>query len=117
MVALTDLVFPGFFRPGTIRMGDYFGIFHNGLLIAMAGERLAFGSHREISAVCTHPDHQRRGHALKLVKFLMERILRRGERPFLHVGVQNVRALPLYQNVGFVSENIAEINFYRRLDK
>ncbi len=41
MVALTDLAFPGFFRPRTNEMGTYYGIRINGELVAMAGERLA----------------------------------------------------------------------------
>jgi predicted GNAT family acetyltransferase len=114
MVALTDLVFPGFFRPGTVQMGEYFGTFEGQLLIAIAGERLAFKGHREISAVCTHPDYQRRGHAAGLLHLLMERIAKCGEIAFLHVGSQNDRARTLYENLGFVSENLAEVNFYRR---
>jgi ribosomal protein S18 acetylase RimI-like enzyme len=115
MVALTDLVFPGFFRAGTHRMCDYFGILHEGRLVAMAGERLVFGGHREISAVCTHADYQSRGYALMLVRFLMQRIIQRGERPFLHVGEHNTRALVMYQNLGFASERLTEINLYQRI--
>ena len=114
MTALTDLVFPGYFRPATIRMGDYFGIFHAGRLVAMAGERLAADRFREISAVCTHPDHQRRGHAAKLVKLLIRRMRGRNEVPFLHVGEQNEAARKLYEAMGFSIADRAEINHYRR---
>lgn len=57
MVALTDLAFPGFFRPRTCEMGSYFGIHHHGDLIAMCGERLMLPGYAEISGLCTHPAH------------------------------------------------------------
>lgn len=70
MMELTDLVFKGYFREGTIDMGRYIGIFSGHKLAAMAGQRFAPEGFREISAVCTHPDFQRRGLAGTLVKCL-----------------------------------------------
>ncbi len=67
MVALTDLAFPGFFRPRTNAMGAYYGIRVNGELVAMAGERLAVPGLSEISAVCTHPAHTGKGYARLLM--------------------------------------------------
>ena len=72
MVALTDLAFPGFFRPRTDAMGAYYGIRVNGELVAMAGERLAVPGLSEISAVCTHPAHTGKGYA----RLLMNRLLK-----------------------------------------
>ena len=61
MLGLVALTEPGPFRPGTIAMGSYYGHFEGSDLVAMAGERLGFDGHTEISAVCTHPDLQGRG--------------------------------------------------------
>lgn len=49
MVTLTDLAFPGFFRPGTWEMGAYYGVRREGELIAMGGERLLLPGYSEIS--------------------------------------------------------------------
>ena len=43
-------------RARTHELGDYFGVFEGGRLVAMAGERMDAAPWREISAVCTHPD-------------------------------------------------------------
>jgi GNAT superfamily N-acetyltransferase len=102
MVDLTTLVFPGFFRAGTPQMGRYFGIRDEALLAAMAGERMSLTGHREISAVCTHPQFTGRGYAARLVLWLVALILELGIVPFLHVGEANTRARELYRRVGFV---------------
>jgi ribosomal protein S18 acetylase RimI-like enzyme len=101
MLALTALVYPHYFRPRTIAMGGYIGIYEDGRLAAMAGERLHFDGHREISAVCTHPDFLGRGLARRLIALLTNRILERGERPFLHFSHDNTRAKALYERMGF----------------
>jgi GNAT superfamily N-acetyltransferase len=100
-VALAVLTNPGPFGPRNIELGDYFGIFEGDRLVAMAGERLAAGSMREVSAVCTHPDFQGRGLARRLVDKLVRRQLARGETPFLHVMTSNVLGHGLYQRLGF----------------
>ncbi len=61
MLALTALVFPGFFRARTIEMGRYIGIYHGRVLAAMAGERMRLDGYQEISGVCTHPEFLGRG--------------------------------------------------------
>jgi GNAT superfamily N-acetyltransferase len=100
-LALALLTNPGPFGPRTIELGEYFGLFEDGRLVAMAGERLAAGSMREISGVCTHPDFQGRGHARRLVDKLVRRQLARGETPFLHVMSTNLAGHGLYQRLGF----------------
>jgi ribosomal protein S18 acetylase RimI-like enzyme len=101
MLALTALVYPHYFRPRTIAMGRYFGIYDGGRLAAMAGERLHCEGHREISAVCTHPDYLGRGYARRLIALLTNDILDGGERPFLHFAHENTRAKALYVRLGF----------------
>jgi len=99
--ALATLTRPGPFGIRTIELGEYFGIFEDGRLIAMAGERMCAAPLREISGVCTHPDAQGRGLARRLMRKLILRQLQRGETPFLHVMTDNPGAYGLYQRMGF----------------
>jgi ribosomal protein S18 acetylase RimI-like enzyme len=100
-VALADLTRPGPFGPRTIELGEYIGVFEDGRLVAMAGERMHAGRLREISGVCTHPDRQGRGCARRLMAALVRRQLARGETPFLHVMRDNHGARGLYRRMGF----------------
>jgi ribosomal protein S18 acetylase RimI-like enzyme len=100
-LGLATLTRPGPFGPRTIELGEYFGYLDGGQLIAMAGERMAAPGLREISGVCTHPDHQGHGYARRLMEKLVLRQLQRGETPFLHVMRSNERAHALYQRMGF----------------
>ena len=101
MLALTALVYPHYFRPRTTDLGRYTGILHGDRLDAMLGERMDFRGYREISAVCTHPDHVGRGYARRLIAQLTNDILDSAELPFLHFARENVRAKALYERLGF----------------
>ena len=98
---LATLTKPGPFGLRTIELGEYFGVFEEGRLVAMAGERLHAGSLREISGVCTHPDFQGKGHAKRLMLKLIRREMLRGETPCLHVASGNSNAHDLYLRMGF----------------
>jgi ribosomal protein S18 acetylase RimI-like enzyme len=98
---LALLTRPGPFGPRTIELGEYFGYFEGGQLIAMAGERMAAPGLREISGVCTRPGYEGRGLARRLMLKLVRRQLARGETPFLHVMSSNARAHQLYLGMGF----------------
>jgi ribosomal protein S18 acetylase RimI-like enzyme len=100
-VELATLTNPGPFGPRTPELGDYFGFFDGPRLIAMAGERMAAGSLRELSGICTHPAHQGRGLARRLTGKLVRRQLQRGQMPFLHVMSANAAARALYESLGF----------------
>src|SRR5262245_48155869 len=52
ILELAALVYPHYFRPRTVELGRYFGIFDGGTLAAMIGERMGMPGYREISAVC-----------------------------------------------------------------
>jgi ribosomal protein S18 acetylase RimI-like enzyme len=101
MVALTDVAFPGFFRPATHRMGFYVGVRVDGRLVAMAGERLRLEGYPELSGICTHPEHRGRGLAAGLIGHLVEAHRREGLTSWLHVGAPNSRAIELYGRLGF----------------
>jgi GNAT superfamily N-acetyltransferase len=101
-LALATLTRPGPFGLRTIELGEYFGYFEGGQLIAMAGERMQAGSLREISGVCTHPEHQGKGLAKRLMHKLIQMQMQRGQTPFLHVMSGNTGAHQLYLKMGFV---------------
>lgn len=98
---LAMLTRPGPFGLRTPELGEYFGYFEDGRLVAMAGERAAATGLREISGVCTHPDFQGQGFARRLMAKLVLRQLQRGETPFLHVMSTNTTAHELYLRMGF----------------
>ena len=106
VLALTALVYPHYFRPRTMEMGRYFGIYvpdASGAvrLAAMIGERLGTDTHTEMSAICTHPDFTGRGYARRLTAFLTNDTLARGRTPFLHVSYENPHAKSLYERLGY----------------
>lgn len=116
VLALTALVYPHYFRPRTTELGRYFGIYREGRLAAMAGERMGMQGYTEISAICTHPDFNGHGYARRLLAWLSNDNLGRGRIPFLHVSRQNQRALQLYERNGYRTR--CEIAFWslRRAD-
>ena len=102
MVALTDLAFPGFFRPRTCEMGAYYGVRSpSGELIAMGGERMKLDGFSEISALCTHPSFRGKGFGESLIWQVVRKHRREGIVSFLHVGSANRRAIALYRRMGF----------------
>ena len=102
MLALTALVFPGFFRARTPEMGRYVGIYDGERLVAMTGERLRVDGYQEISAVCTHPEYLGRGYAQRLIAVVSNAARARGFTPFLHLYRDNARAMSVYEHLGFV---------------
>jgi predicted GNAT family acetyltransferase len=115
MLALVELTKPGPFRPRTVELGRYIGIREQGRLLAMAGERMWTGDFREVSAVCTHPDAEGRGHARALIGRVVNRMLRAGETPFLHVMSANARAIDVYLRLGFVRRTELPLLHARRV--
>ncbi len=101
VLSLTALVYPHYFRPRTIELGRYYGIYQDGRLAAMAGERLGMDDHQEISAICTHPDFHGRGYARRLTALVSNDNIARGRTPFLHVSHENGRAKRLYEQIGY----------------
>jgi ribosomal protein S18 acetylase RimI-like enzyme len=110
MVELAELTKPGPFGNRTIEFGHYFGVFENGKLVAMAGQRMHFGNYSEISAVCTHPDALGKGYGHALVQHQLQLIYEQNRQPILHVKADNDRAIQLYERLGF--ELRGPMNFY-----
>ncbi|MES9537023.1 GNAT family N-acetyltransferase [Actinomadura sp. NPDC000600] len=101
MLDLVARTRPGPFWPRTRELGAYLGVRENGVLVAMAGERLRPPGWTEISTVCTAPEARGRGHAARLVRALAARVTARDERPFLHMAEANTQAIALYERLGF----------------
>jgi GNAT superfamily N-acetyltransferase len=95
---------PGPFAIRPMEIGEWYGVFEHGRLVAMAGERMHAGNWREISGVATLPQCQGKGYA----KLLTERVIAsqraRGLETFLHVFPGNTRAVDLYKRMGFATE-------------
>ncbi len=109
MVALARLTEPGPFESRTPELGGFLGIRSEGRLVAMAGERMKPEGHTEVSGVCTHPDHRGRGYAAMLSAAVADRIVARGETPFLHAYAANRAAITLYERLGFVLRTPVEV--------
>jgi ribosomal protein S18 acetylase RimI-like enzyme len=110
MLRLTKLTNPGPFLPRTIEFGHYEGFLDDQTLVAMAGQRMHPDGFAEISAVCTHPSHLGKGYARHLLLRQAKRIQAASETPFLHVKQDNLRAIGVYEDLGF--EKRCEIFFH-----
>jgi predicted GNAT family acetyltransferase len=113
LVAVTD---PGPFFERTIVLGTYLGLRREGVLVAMAGERMHMDGWTEISAVCTLPAFRGQRFASRLVSDLIARIRARDERPFLHVMTSNAPAIAAYEALGFIARRTATITVLVRAD-
>jgi ribosomal protein S18 acetylase RimI-like enzyme len=111
---LARLTNPGPFGIRTPELGDFFGYFEDGRLIAMAGERTEAPGLREVSGICTHPEFQGRGLARKLTLKLIRRHMQRGLRTYLHVMGNNTNARQLYAKMGFRDHLETTVRVIRR---
>jgi ribosomal protein S18 acetylase RimI-like enzyme len=102
ILALVEATHPGPFGPRTIELGKYIGVRRQGMLVAMAGERMRLDGFTEISAVCVHPSCRGQGLAAELISALARSIASRAETSFLHVFSSNRPAIELYRKLGFV---------------
>lgn len=102
MYELINSIQPGFYKDHTANLGSYYGIRVEGKLVAMAGERLKMTGFTEVSAVCTRPDYKGKGFAAQLVAVVCENMIAQNITPFLHVLSSNLRAIELYERLGFV---------------
>ncbi len=108
MLDLAARTRPGPFLPRTIEFGGYLGLRRDGVLAAMAGERLRPPGWTEISAVCTAPEFRGQGLATRLTLAVTAAIRDRGDTPFLHAAAENVSAIRLYSALGFQLRRQAE---------
>ncbi|HEV2081513.1 MAG TPA: GNAT family N-acetyltransferase [Brevundimonas sp.] len=116
MLALATLTEPGPFFAKTHQLGAFVGVRIGGRLAAMAGERMKPDGFTEVSGVCAHPDFRGRGLAAALMRIVTERILARGETPFLHAYAHKPQALALHQGVGFTVRSPVTFTVLSRRD-
>jgi GNAT superfamily N-acetyltransferase len=112
---LVNLVQPGYFKSKTILLGDYYGVFKNGALVSVTGERMKMTGFTEISAVVTHPDHTGKGYAKQLIAHTVNKISDENKTPYLHVAETNTAAISLYQRLGFATRR--KIGFWNFVKK
>lgn len=113
---LTELVqefYPGFYRPKTHLLGNYYGIFNKRKLVAVTGERFQNEEFCEISAVVTNTAFTGRGYAQQLITFVNNKIISDGKIPFLHVDPKNTRAISVYEKLGFTLRKKVRIFYFR----
>jgi len=115
MMELTALTRPGPFLQQTIKFKNYFGIFIEGRLAAMTGQRMHPKPYMEVSAVCTHPDFRGMGYAKALMLHVMKIILDNSFTPFLHVLSNNTNAIELYKTIGFKTRKQIFVDVIRRV--
>ena len=101
MLALASLTKPGPFTLEALSLGEFWGIRIDGRLAAMAGERMKQPGYSELSGVCSHPDFRGGGLGRLLSLFVSNRIMARGEVPYLHAYANNANAIRLYESIGF----------------
>ena len=109
VLALISRTRPGPFLARTMELGDYLGVRRDGVLVAMAGQRMRLPGWTEISAVCTDESVRGSGLASRLVRAVATAIRERGDGVLLHVAVTNTNAIRLYRALGFVEHR--EIDF------
>lgn len=107
MTALALATRPGPWAELTRCYGPYYGIFRDGRLAAMAGERmLPAAGLAEVSGVCTWPEFQGQGLGARLIRHVMASMRARGDRPYLHSYAENEVAIGLYRKLGFRDRRI-----------
>jgi GNAT superfamily N-acetyltransferase len=114
MLDLTELTKPGPFFRKTRLMGTYRGLFDDGRLVAMSGERMRTGTCAEVSAVCTHPDYRGRGYAKQFVSQGGNEIVAQGKTPFLHTFADNAVAIATYEKLGLRRSRMMQFTVVRR---
>ena len=107
MTALALATRPGPWGELTRCYGPFYGIFREGRLAAMAGERmLPCPGLAEVSGVCTWPELRGQGLARRLMLHVMAGFRARGDRPFLHTYADNAVAIGLYRKLGFSERRV-----------
>lgn len=101
LLELVNLVQPGYFKNKTAQLGNYFGIYKDGMLVAVTGERMKMNDYTEVSAIVTHPKYTGQGYAKQLITHTVNNLFSGNSIPYLHVAETNLGAIQLYEKLGF----------------
>ena len=113
MVDLVALTEPGPFRPRTIDLGGYIGIFHDDELVAMAGQRLRPPATAR-SARCARTRMPGGAATPRSSRSASPRRSPSAARhPFLHVADTNTSARAVYELLGFTTRRMVSFGAYR----
>ncbi len=107
---LVTSVQPGYFKRKTALLGSYFGIFKDGQLVSVTGERMKMDDFVEVSAIVTDPRHTGKGYAKQLIAYTVNNIFEQYKIPYLHVVETNIGAIKLYEKLGFTTRR--KISFW-----
>ncbi|MER8552673.1 GNAT family N-acetyltransferase [Mesorhizobium sp. M0976] len=116
MLALALVTKPGPFTLEALSLGDFWGVKIEGRLAAMAGERMKQPGYTELSGVCSHPEFRGGGLGKLLSIFVANRIVARGEVPYLHAYASNATAIRLYESIGFRLRNTMNVAVVQRTE-
>lgn len=114
MLELATLTKPGPFTLRAQALGTFWGIKHDGRLVAMAGQRMRQPGFGELSGLCTHPDFQGRGFGKLLFRHVAGEISARGEKAYLHAYATNEPAIALYKVLGFSLRTTLHVTILKR---
>lgn len=114
MLALATLTRPGPFTLRAQDLGPFWGIRSGGRLVAMAGTRMAVPRFTELSGLCTHPEFQGQGLGRLMLRFVAGEIAAAGDTPMLHAYASNVRAIALYESIGFELRSAMHVAMVQR---
>lgn len=89
------------FSPAAFAMGTFAGVLDGGRLVSLAGTRGSTRTTREVVAVATVPERQGEGLATRTVDAVRASVRATGRTPWLQVLPDNVRAVRLYERLGF----------------
>ena len=91
--------------PLMFEMGPYYGVWHNGELVAAAGVHFVTPFIAQIGNIVTHPQFRGRGFATAATMGVMRHLSRMGtEIISLFVVADNAPAIRIYERLGFVKE-------------
>lgn len=114
MLDLATLTKPGPFTLRAQSLGRFWGIRHEGRLVAMAGQRMRQPGFIELSGLCTHPAFQGRGLGTLLFRFVAGEIASSGDVAYLHAYSANTSAVALYKAQGFVVRSEMNMRVVKR---
>jgi ribosomal protein S18 acetylase RimI-like enzyme len=106
---LFELVPAMAWTPRAFGFGPFFGAFHDGDLVSIAGVHYGIPEIAEIGNIATNPEHRGRNLAYACAKLVAETLRNQSRIVFLCVKAENAKAFELYRRMGFEVHQELEI--------